>query len=167
MLSGNVVAGSVASCRSTTFPSRLQHLVAAVIFIIIIIISRIYYLSKCLHLMKVSGGWRHTVALDEDGELYGWGWNKVNSDRWDTSTSSVFLRIIIFWLAMELTLIGLMVDACAIDFLTELRFPDQSLLILVPVQFGQVGCGNTDDHNSPKLITGIVNEVGNSCMEFS
>lgn len=51
-------------------------------------------------IQAVSGGWRHTVALDEDGELYGWGWNK----------------------------------------------------------FGQVGCGNTDDHNSPKLITGIVNE---------
>lgn len=28
---------------------------------------------------QVAGGWRHTVALDEDGQLYGWGWNKVTS----------------------------------------------------------------------------------------
>ncbi|XP_047338143.1 ultraviolet-B receptor UVR8-like [Impatiens glandulifera] len=24
----------------------------------------------------ISGGWRHTMALTSDGELYGWGWNK-------------------------------------------------------------------------------------------
>ncbi|KAL7101943.1 hypothetical protein ACP275_08G087700 [Erythranthe tilingii] len=25
---------------------------------------------------QISGGWRHTMALTTDGELYGWGWNK-------------------------------------------------------------------------------------------
>jgi alpha-tubulin suppressor-like RCC1 family protein len=25
---------------------------------------------------QIAGGWRHTVALDEDGQMYGWGWNK-------------------------------------------------------------------------------------------
>uniref|UniRef100_A0A6N2MSP1 Ultraviolet-B receptor UVR8 n=1 Tax=Salix viminalis TaxID=40686 RepID=A0A6N2MSP1_SALVM len=24
----------------------------------------------------ISGGWRHTMALTSDGNLYGWGWNK-------------------------------------------------------------------------------------------
>jgi hypothetical protein len=51
-------------------------------------------------IQAVAGGWRHTVALDADGQLYGWGWNK----------------------------------------------------------FGQVGCGNTDDQNSPKLVIDIDNQ---------
>jgi alpha-tubulin suppressor-like RCC1 family protein len=25
---------------------------------------------------SISGGWRHTMALDNEGQLYGWGWNK-------------------------------------------------------------------------------------------
>ncbi|KAB5514149.1 hypothetical protein DKX38_028055 [Salix brachista] len=25
---------------------------------------------------QISGGWRHTMALTSDGNLYGWGWNK-------------------------------------------------------------------------------------------
>lgn len=28
------------------------------------------------HITQISGGWRHTMALDVDGQLYGWGWNK-------------------------------------------------------------------------------------------
>ncbi|KAL3696817.1 hypothetical protein R1sor_010893 [Riccia sorocarpa] len=27
-------------------------------------------------IIQISGGWRHTVALDDAGRLYGWGWNK-------------------------------------------------------------------------------------------
>ncbi|KAG6551955.1 hypothetical protein Mapa_006572 [Marchantia paleacea] len=27
-------------------------------------------------IVQISGGWRHTVALDSSGRLYGWGWNK-------------------------------------------------------------------------------------------
>jgi alpha-tubulin suppressor-like RCC1 family protein len=27
---------------------------------------------------SISGGWRHTMALDSEGQLYGWGWNKVS-----------------------------------------------------------------------------------------
>lgn len=25
------------------------------------------------------GGWRHTMAADDTGQLYGWGWNRVGS----------------------------------------------------------------------------------------
>lgn len=74
--------------------------------------------------MKVLGGWWYIVVLDEDGELYGWGWNKVNSDCWDIFIFSVFLRIIIFWFVMELIFIGLMVDVCVIDFFIEFCFFD-------------------------------------------
>lgn len=28
------------------------------------------------HIAQISGGWRHTMALDDQGKLYGWGWNK-------------------------------------------------------------------------------------------
>jgi alpha-tubulin suppressor-like RCC1 family protein len=27
--------------------------------------------------LRVAGGWRHTMAVPKDGKLYGWGWNKV------------------------------------------------------------------------------------------
>lgn len=27
----------------------------------------------------ICGGWRHTLAADESGKLYAWGWNKVHS----------------------------------------------------------------------------------------
>ncbi|KAJ3671634.1 hypothetical protein LUZ60_007713 [Juncus effusus] len=28
------------------------------------------------NISQISGGWRHTMALASDGNLYGWGWNK-------------------------------------------------------------------------------------------
>ncbi|XP_057858700.2 ultraviolet-B receptor UVR8 isoform X2 [Cryptomeria japonica] len=28
------------------------------------------------HIAQISGGWRHTMALDKEGQIYGWGWNK-------------------------------------------------------------------------------------------
>ncbi|CAM6119340.1 unnamed protein product [Calypogeia fissa] len=31
---------------------------------------------KNKRVVQISGGWRHTVALDCDGRLHGWGWNK-------------------------------------------------------------------------------------------
>ncbi|KAI5083717.1 hypothetical protein GOP47_0003460 [Adiantum capillus-veneris] len=31
---------------------------------------------KANRIVQISGGWRHTMALDEQGKLYGWGWNK-------------------------------------------------------------------------------------------
>lgn len=52
-------------------------------------------------IQAISGGWRHTFALDTDGRLYGWGWNK----------------------------------------------------------FGQVGCGNTEDQNSPQLVDALVDQT--------
>eukprot|EP00246_Nothoceros_aenigmaticus_P002684 TRINITY_DN13533_c0_g1_i1.p1 TRINITY_DN13533_c0_g1~~TRINITY_DN13533_c0_g1_i1.p1 ORF type:complete len:452 (-),score=54.98 TRINITY_DN13533_c0_g1_i1:408-1763(-) len=51
-------------------------------------------------IVQVSGGWRHTVALDSEGRLYGWGWNK----------------------------------------------------------FGQIGCGNNEDQNSPQLLKSLSDE---------
>lgn len=27
---------------------------------------------------QISGGWRHTMAVTSEGQLYGWGWNKVH-----------------------------------------------------------------------------------------
>lgn len=32
-------------------------------------------LSKSF-ISQISGGWRHSMALTDDGKLYGWGWNK-------------------------------------------------------------------------------------------
>ncbi|MCO5562525.1 hypothetical protein L7F22_016152 [Adiantum nelumboides] len=31
---------------------------------------------KANPIVQISGGWRHTMALDDQGKLYGWGWNK-------------------------------------------------------------------------------------------
>ena len=32
---------------------------------------------KDVNVTLISGGWRHTVAADDAGNLYAWGWNKV------------------------------------------------------------------------------------------
>lgn len=37
---------------------------------------------------------------------------------------------------------------------------------LVVLQFGQVGCGNSNDQNSPKLVMAIDNQVSYSSSEF-
>jgi len=29
--------------------------------------------------IAVAGGWRHTMATDDKGVLYAWGWNKVGA----------------------------------------------------------------------------------------
>lgn len=26
---------------------------------------------------RIAGGWRHTLAADDEGRLWAWGWNKV------------------------------------------------------------------------------------------
>jgi len=30
-----------------------------------------------VNVVLLSGGWRHAVAADDKGNMYGWGWNKV------------------------------------------------------------------------------------------
>ena len=30
-----------------------------------------------VHITLISGGWRHTMAADDTGQLHGWGWNRV------------------------------------------------------------------------------------------
>ena len=32
---------------------------------------------KDRRVVAISGGWRHTAAADDAGNLYTWGWNKV------------------------------------------------------------------------------------------
>lgn len=32
-----------------------------------------------VNVVLLSGGWRHAVAADDQGRMYGWGWNKVPS----------------------------------------------------------------------------------------
>lgn len=34
-----------------------------------------------------------------------------------------------------------------------------SFVLFLLWQFGQVGCGNTEDQNSPKLVTGLLEQV--------
>ena len=32
---------------------------------------------KDRRIVAIAGGWRHTAAADDAGNLYTWGWNKV------------------------------------------------------------------------------------------
>jgi alpha-tubulin suppressor-like RCC1 family protein len=31
--------------------------------------------GRCIR--RIAGGWRHTLATDDQGNLWAWGWNKV------------------------------------------------------------------------------------------
>jgi len=39
-------------------------------------IAKVQYLSKYLRLQQLSVGTRHCLALDPNGTLYGWGYNR-------------------------------------------------------------------------------------------
>lgn len=53
------------------------------------------YLKFVFISYQVAGGWRHTVALDADGQLYGWGWNKVTNLCRNSTLSYIILLLII------------------------------------------------------------------------
>ena len=36
---------------------------------------------KDRRVIAIAGGWRHTAAADDAGNLYTWGWNKVRWSR--------------------------------------------------------------------------------------
>ncbi|CAK9867327.1 unnamed protein product [Sphagnum jensenii] len=47
---------------------------------------------------SISGGWRHTMALDSEGQLYGWGWNKfgqVGCGNTEDQTSPQLLKTLV------------------------------------------------------------------------
>lgn len=41
------------------------------------IVIMVVYFWKLFPNFQISGGWRHSMAITSDGQLYGWGWNKV------------------------------------------------------------------------------------------
>ena len=45
-------------CRDLAVPKRVEAL-------------------QGVNVVLLSGGWRHAVAADDQGRMYGWGWNKV------------------------------------------------------------------------------------------
>lgn len=49
---------AVCACRDLAAPKQVQGL-------------------KSRRITLISGGWRHTVAADDAGNLHAWGWNKV------------------------------------------------------------------------------------------
>ncbi len=45
-------------CRDLAVPKRVEAL-------------------QGVNVVLLSGGWRHAVAADDQGRMYGWGWNKA------------------------------------------------------------------------------------------
>lgn len=95
---------------------------------------------------QISGGWRHTMALTSDGNLYGWGWNKFGQVG-----------------------VGDNVDHCSP---AQVRFPDDQKVIQVSCGWrhtlavteshnvfswgrgtnGQLGDGESTDRNIPTIV---------------
>lgn len=46
-------------CRDLAVPKRVEGL-------------------QGVNVVLLSGGWRHAVAADDQGRMFGWGWNKVS-----------------------------------------------------------------------------------------
>ncbi|CAL5404094.1 unnamed protein product [Camellia sinensis] len=64
---------------AANFPSGVQAYLAGLTFALAISPCSTAVLATLLGYVaasKISGGWRHTMALTSDGKLYGWGWNK-------------------------------------------------------------------------------------------
>ncbi|XP_047330101.1 ultraviolet-B receptor UVR8 [Impatiens glandulifera] len=95
---------------------------------------------------EISGGWRHTMALTSNGELYGWGWNKFGQVG-----------------------VGDNVDHCSP---VQVRFPREQKVVGISCGWrhtlavtethnvfswgrgtnGQLGLGESVDRNIPKII---------------
>ncbi|CAA6660402.1 unnamed protein product [Spirodela intermedia] len=108
---------------------------------------------------QISGGWRHSMALTSDGELYGWGWNKFGQVG-----------------------VGDNVDHCSP---VQVKFPEEQKVAQISCGWrhtlavterknifswgrgtsGQLGHGNTIDCNTPKIIE-ILSKDGNACKQM-
>ncbi|CAL5351532.1 unnamed protein product [Camellia sinensis] len=65
---------------AANFPSGVQAYLAGLTFALAVSPCSTAVLATLLGYVaasKISGGWRHTMALTSDGKLYGWGWNKL------------------------------------------------------------------------------------------
>ncbi|KAG9147843.1 hypothetical protein Leryth_003445 [Lithospermum erythrorhizon] len=98
---------------------------------------------------QISGGWRHTMALGNDGKLYGWGWNKFGQVG-----------------------VGDNVDHCSP---VQLKFPEDQKIVQISCGWrhtlavtedhdvfswgrgtnGQLGHGDSSDRNAPKVIEAL------------
>ncbi|XP_078434073.1 regulator of chromosome condensation (RCC1) family protein isoform X2 [Wolffia australiana] len=108
---------------------------------------------------QISGGWRHSMALTSDGELYGWGWNKFGQVG-----------------------VGDNIDHCSPVLV---KFPEEQKVVQISCGWrhtlaitdrknvfswgrgtsGQLGHGNTVDCNTPKIIE-ILSKDGNACKHL-
>ncbi|XP_020245605.1 ultraviolet-B receptor UVR8-like, partial [Asparagus officinalis] len=113
--------------------------------------------DRCIS--QISGGWRHTMALTSDGQLYGWGWNKFGQVG-----------------------VGDNIDHCSPQ---QVKFPDEQKVVQISCGWrhtlavserknvfswgrgtsGQLGHGDILDRNTPKLIE-ILSTDGSGCKEI-
>ncbi|CAI9753039.1 unnamed protein product [Fraxinus pennsylvanica] len=113
--------------------------------------------EKCIS--KISGGWRHTMAVTTNGELYGWGWNKFGQVG-----------------------VGDNVDHC---LPVQVKFPHDQKVVHISCGWrhtlavtemqnvfswgrgtnGQLGHGDTLDRNVPKIIE-VLSMDGSSGQEI-
>lgn len=101
------------------------------------------------YISMISGGWRHTMALTSDGNLYGWGWNKFGQVG-----------------------VGDNVDHCSP---VQVKFPHEQKVVQISCGWrhtlavterqnvfswgrgtnGQLGHGGSMDRNLPKIIEAL------------
>ncbi|KAL2498540.1 Ultraviolet-B receptor UVR8 [Abeliophyllum distichum] len=113
--------------------------------------------EKCIS--QISGGWRHTMALTTNGELYGWGWNKFGQVG-----------------------VGDNVDHCSP---VQVKFPHDQKVVCISCGWrhtlavtemqnvfswgrgtnGQLGHGDTVDRNVPKIIE-VLSMDGSSGLQI-
>ncbi|KAE8810905.1 ultraviolet-B receptor UVR8-like [Hordeum vulgare] len=114
---------------------------------------------KDVPISQISGGWRHTMAVAEDGKLYGWGWNKFGQVGVEDN-----------------------VDHCSP---VEVNFPDEQKIVQVACGWrhtlaltenknifswgrgasGQLGHGEIIDRNTPKMIDALSLD-GSACKQL-
>lgn len=110
-------------------------------------------------ILQVSGGWRHSVALDSEGTVFAWGWNKFgqvgngtnedqNAPQRVTTISEKVTQVSCGWRH----------TVC----LTE----GSNVYAWGRATSGQLGVGDTEDRNTPTLVVAISKD-GDACRNIS
>jgi uncharacterized repeat protein (TIGR02543 family) len=106
-------------------------------------------------IVDLSPGYRHTLALTNTGQLFGWGNNQFGQLTFDTKDDVLSPQLININYLLEET--EIIIDVEASSFSSYVITNKGNIYSWGKNNFGQLGIGNTNDTNKPTKISNLSN----------